>query len=389
MTSMTWHNIEKQERNKTSPLFFLVVSSSRMRYVVIDIRPLLPKHPPTGVPEYTRELIKALLPLAAHKKKLRLILFSSGQEEPDMDIFAPLPGNVSHYHLRFPNKLLNLSFKLLRWPTVDTLIRRVYDIPPGARISVFAPNINLLPLSRQARLVVTFHDLSFERYPFFLKRKEAMWHRIVNPYAIARRADRIIAVSESTKQDLVHLYRLSPLAIKVIYSGVHAQFLPVAPRHHDTGYRVLYLGSSEGRKNVSTLVRAFHLFKKHLKGKEAQLVLAGPPHRVVPFEDRASLYQKASIFVYPSFFEGFGLPPVEAMRCGIPVITSYTSSLPEAVGDAALLVNPHKAHELAYAMGALLTQPGLYEYYRKAGIRYAARFNWQQTARATLEELLI
>lgn len=359
-----------------------------MRYVVIDIRPLLPKHPPTGVPEYTRELIKALLPLAARKKEVRIILFSSGRETPDMSVFAPLPEYVSHYHLRLPNKVLNASFKVLRWPKLDVIVRRAYHIPRKERITVFAPNINLLPLSRSARFVVTFHDLSFERYPFFLKRKEALWHRMVDPYGIANRADQIIAVSQSTKQDLITLYGLSPLHIKVIYSGVHAQFVPAGLQYSDNARRVLYLGSSEGRKNVSTLVRAFRLLKKRLKGQEAELVLAGPPHRIVAFEDRASLYQGAGMFVYPSFFEGFGLPPVEAMRCGIPVIASYTSSLPEAVGDGALLVNPHKAHELAFAMEALLTQPKLREHYVRKGFAQARTFSWEKAAKETLQILL-
>jgi len=401
-----------------------------MRYVIIDIRPLLPKNPPTGVPEYTRELLCALLGLVEKKKNVRLFLFSSGKEKPDLRAFESFREYVSHYHIPLPNKLLNALFKLGMFPGIDTLIKKRYGLSRFANVTMFAPNINLLPLSSRAKLVITFHDLSFERYPFFLKPKEKLWHLMVNPLALARRADTIIAVSQSTKQDLISLYGVPEKNVTVIYSGISKDFKnlpssqnlsgfasknlpssqnlsgfasknlpfgqnlsgfaskPFPGKKYGNAQKIFYLGSADGRKNLDALIKAFRMVKKRLPGKELELVLAGPPHRVVSFKERVRLYQEASIFVYPSVFEGFGLPPVEAMRCGIAVIASHTSSLPEALGNGALLVNPHKIAEIAKAMELLLTDETLREHYIAKGLAQASRFSWQKAARETLAILL-
>lgn len=355
-----------------------------MRYIVIDIRPLLPKNPPTGVPEYTRELLKAMLPLAARESDVRVILFSSGRKKPDMSAFSAYKKAYWHYHLAVPNKLLNASFKLFKWPRIDSVVRGAYGISPAQPLTVFAPNINLLPLSRRARLVITFHDLSFERYPFFLTRRELWWHRLVNPYKLAWRADKIIAVSQSTKQDLISLYNIPKSAIHVVYSGIGDEFKAKNQELRSKKQGILYLGSADGRKNVSALVKAFNIVKNRVQDKTLELVLAGPPHRIASFEERITLYQQASLFVYPSFFEGFGLPPLEAMKSGMPVITSNTSSLPEATQDAAVMVNPHKIAEIAKAMEFLLTDQTLRDYYIQKGIERAKQFSWERTAQRTL-----
>jgi len=357
-----------------------------MQTLVIDIRPLLPKRLPGGVPEYTRQLLLAMFPLLAEKQGIRVVLFSSGSQTPNLEMFGAWQNMFSHYHLRLPNKALNISFKLLGWPCIDTLIKNAYRLPANEPITVFAPNINLLPVSRQAKLVVTFHDLSFERYPFFLKRKDALWHTMVNPRRFARRASRIIAVSESTRQDLVSIYQTKPERIAVIYSGIDKEFKPKMHAPGQTRYAILYLGSSEGRKNVDALIKAYAQLKQRLS--DAKLLLVGPPHRSVSGDERLTLYQSASLFVYPSFFEGFGLPPVEAMACGIPVITSYSSSLPEAVGQAALTTNPHRAPELAHAMHSLLTDQTLRNHYIEQGLMQANKFTWENAAEKTIDILL-
>lgn len=358
-----------------------------MHNLVIDIRPLLPKNPPTGVPEYTRELLRSLLPLLDKRNDVRTILFSSGQERPDLSIFNAYKGLYQHYHLVVPNKLLNASFKILGWPRIDALVRNHYKIPAKELITVFAPNINLLPLSKNARLIITFHDLSFERYPFFLKSKEVAWHWVVNPYRLSMRAQKIIAVSQSTRQDVISRYGIPSKKIHVVYSGLAQGFAPVKKRKTER-HNILYLGSSEGRKNIASLLEAFKMLAKRLPGHELELVLAGPPHHTVSFEQRIRLYQEASLFVYPSFFEGFGLPPLEAMRSGVPVISANTSSLPEAVGDAALMVNPHRPLQLAYAMESLLLDSTLKERYIKKGFEQAGKFSWEKAAQETLTILL-
>ncbi|MBI3334897.1 MAG: glycosyltransferase family 4 protein [Candidatus Portnoybacteria bacterium] len=368
-----------------------------MKTLIIDIRPLLPKNPPGGVPEYTRQITKAMLGIIKKKQlPLRVFLFSSGSEKPQLDFLAPRQKHFYHYHLNVPNRLLNASFKTLNYPKIDNkILNTKYKIQDTI---FFAPNINLFPLSRRATLVVTFHDLSFERYPFFLKRRERMWHRAINPSDIASRADKIIAVSESTKQDLISLYEVEPRKIEVIYSGVGDEFkpkiqdtrYPPSPRLRRAGklQAILYLGSQEGRKNVEVLKRAFTMVKRKLARHNLRLMLMGPPQNPVSSQKRLELYQNASLFVYPSVFEGFGLPPLEAMACGVPVITSNTSSLPEAVCDAALMVNPHKVYELASAMESLLTDEKLRSHYIQKGLERVKEFSWERTAEQTLKVLL-
>lgn len=361
-----------------------------MKTLIIDIRPLLPKHSPGGVPEYTRELLKAMFgAISEDNIPCRAILFSSGKEKPKLQYFEKYRNLYQHEHIFIYNQALNFSFKFFQFPEIDTFLKRKYDIKRDEKITVFAPNINLLPLSSNARLVATFHDLSFRRYPFFLKRKESLWHRSISPQTFAGRADEIIAVSASTKEDLVRLYGINPQKIHVIYSGIGEEF---EQRKLETGNRklktILYLGSLEGRKNIEALKRAFTLAKDRLRSKNLKLLLAGPPHQTVSAQERLKLYQHASLFVYPSVFEGFGLPPLEAMASGVPVITSHTSSLPEAVGDAAVMVNPHRVYELARAMEELLTDEGLRAHYIKKGHERAKQFTWQNTAEQTLDVLL-
>ncbi len=373
--------------------FFCCIKGARigkMKTLIIDIRPLLPKHPPGGVPEYTRELLKAMFEtIEAKKMPCRIILFSSGKEKPELQYFEKYRKACLHEHLFIYNQALNALFKFFQFPEIDSFIKRKYGIKGEKRLTVFAPNINLLPLSRNARLVATFHDLSFKRYPFFLKQKERLWHKSINPEAFARRANAIIAVSKSTKQDLVNLYHVDPKKIEVIYSGITDELKQRRPRAANYKLQtILYLGSLEGRKNVEALKRAFALVKGKLGDGNVKLVLAGPPHRPVSSQERIRLYKSASLFVYPSIFEGFGLPPLEAMRCGVPVITSQTSSLPEAVGDAALMVNPHRVHELAGAMEELLTDEKLRAHYIEKGYERAKQFTWQNTAKQTLNVLL-
>ena len=227
-------------------------------------------------------------------------------------------------------------------------------------------------------------------------------------------ADRIIAISQSTKQDLMHYFSVSEERICVVY---------LAPRHFCYPERnpdflrstlgrleiyqdfILTVGSLEPRKNLKTLVEAYAMYVTHHSGREllviagakgwlnddiTQLVAAlGVEDRVkflgyVQEADLRVLYSAARLFVYPSLYEGFGLPPLEAMACGAPVITSNTSSLPEVVGDAAILIDPCSGEKLCQAMHMVLANDDLRSSMRQQSLERARLFSWEQAAQETL-----
>ena len=267
--------------------------------------------------------------------------------------------------------------------------------------------ILIVPPRRKTPLVVTVHDLTFALFPQYHNRNT----RIVAVSGLRRAvrdADLFLAVSEHTKRDLIRLTGISPKRVWVTPEAADARFRPVrdggtlARLGIDRPY-VLYVGTLEPRKNVPALLWAFAA----LEDKEALLVLAGAKGwmykevfaltaelgiagRVkmlgyVENDDLPVLYTEAQAFVYPSLFEGFGLPVLEAMQCGAPVITTNVSSLPEVAGDAALLVSPDDPAALTAALRRVLSEPGLREELRGKSLARAAQFSWRKTAEMTAD----
>ncbi|MFB6225138.1 MAG: glycosyltransferase family 4 protein, partial [Candidatus Paceibacteria bacterium] len=272
------------------------------------------------------------------------------------------------------------------------------------------PNINISALHARLPRVVTFHDLSFELYPEFFSRKIRAWHNTVRPKRHARDATHILTVSQSTKQDLIDLYQIPQDRISVTYPGLSEMFFSpqidipsIQTRYNLPEKFILYLGTIEPRKNLRSVIQSFeHLAHDY---PDLHLVLAGkngwlyedihaharhsPVSNRIHFtgfiahEDKPSLYAAASIFVYPSFYEGFGFPPLEAMATGTPVITANLSSFPETIGNAGLMVSPYNAYELSWAMRELYTDPELYARLQNQGPYQAQQFTWKRTAQAT------
>jgi len=278
-----------------------------------------------------------------------------------------------------------------------------------AHVPYFAP-----PLRPTTPIVVTIHDLiplilPAYRGPLLVR----LYTHLVA--AATRRADAIIADSEASKRDIVRLLGIPDERVQVIYLAVDRRFRPITDKAHLEDVRqkyclpanyILYLGGFDQRKNLATLLKAF----KRLTS-DMQLVIAGRlPARDTPFfpdprrmvrefglegrvafigwvleEEKPALYSMAKVFVFPSLYEGFGLPPLEAMACGTPVVASNVSSLPEVVGDAGLLVDPCDAAGLAEAMAALLDDEQLREGLGQKGLEQARRFSWEETARETLK----
>lgn len=267
------------------------------------------------------------------------------------------------------------------------------------------------PPKAACQTVVTVHDLSYLVYPDSVSVRTRIILTTLVPLSV-RRAARVIAVSDHTKRDLVARYRLPPDRIAVIYEAASPAFhrLPAgAPQPLPRGVAepfILAVGNLEPRKNLVRLIDAFaELARDSLTS--AQLVIVGRARaRAKDVFDSAQanalksrvvftgfitdaelnlLYNRAALFVYPSLYEGFGLPPIEAMSCGCPVVASNASALPEVLGDAAILVDPLSVPAIAQAMREVLTSPELARTLADKGLRHAARFSWQKAAAQTRE----
>jgi glycosyltransferase involved in cell wall biosynthesis len=259
-------------------------------------------------------------------------------------------------------------------------------------------------------VVLSLHDISYERYPQFFPHNLSRHLRAIVPPAI-RRAAAVLTLSEFSRQDIVQHYDVSPTKVVVarcaadpIFHRMHdeAQLAAVRARYGTGGHFILCVGNLEPRKNLGTLIDAYVQLRRAdatrhklvLVGRKAwlydgifatarasgyadELVFTG----YVPDQDLVALYNAADLFVYPSIFEGFGLPALEAMACGTPVITSNTSALPETVGDAALMVAPLDSEALAEAITAVLGDAGLREQLTTRGLQRAGAFSWEATAR--------
>ena len=380
----------------------------------IDIR-MLARGMRTGVEEYTTNLLANMLSL---NTDIKFKLFYNGYKKVELNYdWLKLP-NVELKQYRIPNRFLDTSLYFFNYPKIDKLLEEV-DI-------FFSPHIFLSSVSKKCKTVTTFHDLSFEKYPEFYSTSKNYWHFSMSPKKQAHRTDKIIAVSESTKDDLVELYNINPEKIKVIYSGVsleseiknqESRIFEVQKKYNLPEKYILYLGTLEPRKNIIGLIKAFEKLKTSpnpslSRGEleKLKLIIAGsngwlykdifktvensPAKDDIIFtgfiddKDKSILYSQAVLFVYPSFYEGFGFPPLEAMTCGTPVITSNFSSLPEAVGNAAIMINPYNIDELYRAMKIVLNDDKLKDILVARGLKQAKKFSWQKCARETLDFIL-
>lgn len=267
-----------------------------------------------------------------------------------------------------------------------------------------------IPPAMPCRTITTIHDVSFKRHPEFFKLKD----RFILDMGVeraAKHAARILAVSEYTRKELLALYNISPAKVTLVYSGVDKQFKPmdrviaadfVGETYGVHAPFVLTVGVIQPRKNLPKLLEAFASLKKiwqsehvlvvvgkrgwletSLERRIEQLGLTGDVILTgyVPHEHLPSLYNAADAFVYPSVYEGFGLPPLEAMACGTPIITGNFSSLPEVVGEAGIMVDPHDADAFADAMMNVLSSRSLQGEMYSQGIEQAKKFSWDEMAR--------
>jgi glycosyltransferase involved in cell wall biosynthesis len=283
------------------------------------------------------------------------------------------------------------------------------------RVTLFhAPHYVLPPLVR-TRSVVTIHDCIHLMFPQYLPSRFALAYARTSITLAARRATRVMTVSESSKRDILRFVDVEPGKIEVIYNAFDERF-GIEPREEDVvrvreRYQlndefVLYAGNVKPHKNLERLIEAFNLVRKrgldHLKlvligdeiSKYAALRRAVHYHQLhkyvrflgyLPEETLAVMYRLAGVFVFPSLYEGFGLPPLEAMASGTPVVTSNISSLPEVAGDAAVLVDPHFPEAIADGIYTVLTDEAVRRTLRQKGLARAAQFSWEQSVRRVLD----
>ncbi len=279
-----------------------------------------------------------------------------------------------------------------------------------------APHYVLPPLT-PCRSVVTIHDCIHLRFPQYLPNRLGYAYARASMWTATHRAARVITVSEASKRDILRYFRIPESRINVIYNAIDDRFWEEPPaddvervrqRYQLTAPFVLYAGNIKPHKNLERLIESFHLMR-HASPEllDVQLLIIGDEiskyatlrravhrhklHKHVRFfgfvsdQTLAALYRLADVFVFPSLYEGFGLPPLEAMASGTPVITSNVSSLPEVVGGAAFMIDPYEPEAIADAMRRVLTEPDLRADLRARGLARAREFSWERSIRRVRE----
>ncbi len=347
----------------------------------------------TGIEEYSYQVIKNL---AYRQASLRdkfsnheVFLYLRKGQEVDFDLEK------------------NWKIKRINWPYLWTQLGLSLEMIFN-RIDVLFIPAHVIPVIKAKKTVVVVHGLEYE----FCPDAYSLWERIYMRFFIKRscqKADKIIAVSENTKKDLANLYKIEPEKIKVVYEGFSvSQKSKVKSQNHNLKLKsilnqkfLLFLGRVEKRKNVRGIIEAFEILKQKYK-TDYKLVLAGKPGygyqeiktkiQKSKFKDdivelgfvseqkKQALYENAEVFLFPSFYEGFGLPILEAQSVGTPVVGSNTSSLPEVVGEGGIMVDPKDYEEMAQSMNRLATDDNFREDLIQKGFENKKRFSWEKCA---------
>ncbi len=372
----------------------------------IGINTLFFKYPASGSGQYLLHLLQALAEVDQENQYTLLGPYPMPQKSGILTKFPCLETPVPTFATR------NERLEKLMWEQ--------FTAPSAARkagvdlfhIPYFGP-----PFFPRAPGVMTIHDVIPLRLPDYRMRATMKAYLQLIARA-AHKATLIITVSQHARQDAMDALKLPSERIRVIYEAAGDEYQPITDAAILAGVRaryglneryVLYLGGLDQRKNVPQLVRAFAHVYRQMHDPDLQLLIAGNPdqqsgplfpdprpiaanlgmtgqiiYRFIEEEDKPAIYSGASVFVFPSLYEGFGLTPLEAMSCGSPVICSNRTSLPEVVGDAAISLNPENLHEMVEAMRSVLTNSELRADLRARSLQRAAQFSWRKTATETV-----
>ena len=366
----------------------------------IDIRCLMSRYR-SGVGEYTYNAVGNILKL--DRQNQYFLFYNSfskvGNNLPDWGY-----PNVQFVKYRWPNKLFNL-LQFFGFAKLDKLCGGV-DV-------FWLPNWHFASFSKKCKLIVTVHDLSHAVHPEFLSLKRRLWHKLLRIKKLFRRADKIIAVSKSTENDLVELFEIDPSKIDQIYSGVNnyseislTKVNKVKQKFGIKNEFIFSISTLEPRKNIEGIILSYTKLRIENPNLDVDLVIAGgngwryekiyrlreksefrKQIKIIGYissEEKQCLYSCAKLFVYPSFYEGFGIPPLEAMSCKCPVITGINSSLSEIVGSAGILINVWNLSEISFAMKHLLINDGVKKSMTEDARKRVETFSWEESARKTI-----
>ncbi len=349
-----------------------------------------------GIGTYTRNLLRHLARIDRDSEYLLLC------HQPDLGIGAQLGPN----------------FRTVLEPSPNYSVREQIHVPwvlHRERPDVFHAPHYVLPPAVGCRSLVTIHDCIHLMFPQYLPNRAAYVYAKASMWSAARRSRRILTVSEASKRDIIRLLNVPPEKIVVVHNAIDERFrvkpseeaiARVRERYQLDHRFVLYVGNIKPHKNLVRLIEAFDRLRK-CGFDELTLLIIGDEisklpalrravhgHKLhkhvrflgyLPDETLAVLYRLAAVFVFPSLSEGFGLPPIEAMACGAPVVTSNVSSLPEVTGGAAVLVDPYDVESIADGMARVLSNPALREELRVKGIARALEFSWERSVSRTRE----
>ena len=356
----------------------------------------------TGVEHYLYHLLEGFSKLDLDDSICSFYFSARGPKQ-----LLPFAGEkVKEQRLVFPpGRVLSMLWKLFAFPHLDSFL-------PNADLFHF-PNYVIKPVGKKVKTVLTIHDLAFERMPETLEQKNLEFIRKFVPPSVER-ADKIIAVSEFTRSELVHYYPAAKGKTEVVYHGVDEEFArPISAEKMEAARKkyslpetyILAVGTIEPRKNIQGLLQACKILFEKQSGIDLVLcgakgwkcdelvneIMGGDLSRRIRWTgyvdqiELPALYHGARLFVYPSLYEGFGLPCLEAMAAGVPVVCSGTTSVPEVVGETALKIEPENPESIAAGIDRIISDKTFAaEMVRKAKTR-AAQFTWQNTARQTLQ----
>ena len=316
----------------------------------------------------------------------------------------------------------NFKEKVLRWLPIRlwTLIRLSWEMKFGKNKPdvLFVP-AHTIPLANPKKTVVTVHDIGFERYPELYSWADKLYHRWTIKF-IKKLATKIITISEFSKKEIVDFYQIPEEKVVVVYNGYDNQSYRRLNKVGDESFRLkekfnieapyfMFVGRIEAKKNIPNLIKAFGEFKKARPEDKHILVLVGRIGygfedveenifqykledsvkilEYLPTEEVVFLLNNADLFIFPSNYEGFGMPVLEAMACGCPVICSNTTALPEVAGEAAIKFNPQKTEAVIKAMTTVVDHPEISQALIEQGYEQVKKFSWDKCARETLQVL--
>lgn len=350
-----------------------------------------------GIGEYAYELLEQFYTLTS-KGNTDITVYLKDKPRDDM----PTSTSNWKYKVLRPRKLWT-QFALPLHLLISSNKPDVFFSP-----SHYAPRFTFIPTA------ISIMDLSYIHFPELFAKRDL--YQLINwtNYSI-KNAKKIFTISNASKDDILKEYKIEPRDVTVTYPGIreahrsHMKLEELTKKYSISQNYILFVGTLQPRKNIVRLIEAFADVKKNVKEKDLELVIVGKkgwlyeeilsaPDKYgvsasvkfldfVPNEDLSSFYENALCFVLPSLYEGFGLPVLEAMKYGCPVITSNVSSLPEAGGDAALYVNPEDISDISQTMKKLITSPLLRKELVKKGYQHIKHFSWEKTAKETLQVL--